>query len=108
MGCFICVICGGEELFDFEVEADVAGGDGEYVGSAVEETQEREGDDVEVLGGVMGEEGVVAGEEFVAAVAAEGNGDVFAGELGEEEGWYDRGVGEGFVEGGADSREDVE
>ena len=74
-----------ERALDFEIEADVRVAHGQARGDEADGLVDRARDELRVeLGLLQRAEGIVAGEEFVAAIAAERDGDVLAGEAGEQ------------------------
>jgi len=87
----------GEEAFGFVFEADLVVGGGPEVEQGEGGAAEQGGDGAGASGVGIGEIGLVAGEEFVGALAAEGDGDVAAGHAGEEPDGEGAGVGAGFV-----------
>lgn len=63
---------------------------------------------VQEAGRAQGFEGLVAGEELVRAVAAQGHGDVAAGFAAQQIGGQDGAVAQGLVQAGGQAGQDVQ
>ncbi len=92
------------EALGFVVEADLGVGAGQQLG----QRRRERGEPADAGGEQVGDVGVVAAEQLVAALAGEGDLDLARRQLGDQVGRQRRGVAEGLVEGLDQLREELD
>ena len=87
-----------EEALSPKVEAHIVQGGGEEVNGPAHQAQKRPGKDLQALGQTVRLERLIAHQQLVTPVAAQGHGHVLTGEPGEQVRREDGGVGQGLVQ----------